>query len=419
MKLLILTSYWEPERVASSYLTDNLNEAFAAADMETVVYAPMPTRGVSDEVRAAYRHRERETLAGGKRIVHRFPMFGERRNVVLRALRYVLVCFCQFFAGCFARDARRCDVLYVASTPPIQGAMAALVKMVRGIPFIYGLQDIFPDSLVSTGIAKKGGLVWKVGRVIENFTYRHADKIIVISEDFKQNIMAKGVKEEKIEVVYNWVDEQAVVPIERKDNVLFSRYGLDPDIFYLCYAGNIGLTQNMDGLLEVMEALQQEQPDIHLVLVGDGVYINKVKEIIADRQLRNVHLLPFQPYEEIAHVFSLGDVGLVISKPGVGANSVPSKTWSIMAAGRPVIACFDANELRTIVEQNHCGVFVPAGDMAAFKAAVLRLYHDRPLCQKMGCNGRQFVKSHLSKEKGTGEYVRIIKSLKETTNSTN
>jgi glycosyltransferase involved in cell wall biosynthesis len=411
MNLLYLTSYYHPERIASSHLDRDRDEALAHVGIRTVVYTPTPTRGISADVRKHYRWKHTEQMQGGAVTVHRFPIFGEGRNVLLRALRYLLVCICQFFLGCFASDARRCSALLVFSTPPIQGAMAALVKMVRGIPFIYGLQDIFPDSLVSTGIAKKDGLAWKVGRIIENLTYRHADKIIVISEDFKQNIMAKGVPEEKIEIVYNWVDEQAVVPIERKDNVLFSRYGLNPDFFYLYYAGNIGLTQNMDGLLHVMEELQHEHPDIHLVLVGDGVYINKVKEIIADRQLRNVHLLPFQPYEEIAHVFSLGDVGLVISKPGVGANSVPSKTWSIMAAGRPVIACFDANELRTIVEQNHCGVFVPAGDMAAFKAAVLRLYQDRWLCRQMGGNGRQFVLNNLTKEAGTEKYVRIIRSI--------
>lgn len=411
MRLLILTSYCEPEQIAGSHLAANRNKAFVAAGIETVIYTPMPTRGISKEVRAAYKHRKTESLEHGMLTIHRFPMYGEGHNVVLRALRYMLVCTCQFFLGCFAKEARHCDVISVPSTPPIQGAMAALVKMVRHIPFVYSLQDIFPDSLVSTGIAKKGGLAWKVGRAIENFTYRHADKIIVISEDFKQNIVAKGVPEEKIEVVYNWVDEQTVVPIERKDNVLFSRYGLDPDIFYLCYAGNIGLTQNMDQLLEVMEELQQEEPDIHLVMVGEGVYKKKVSEIVTVRKLRNVHLLPFQPYEDIAYVFSLGDVGLVFSKQHVGANSLPSKTWNIMAAERPVIVSFDANELRTIVEQNHCGIFAPAGDMVAFKAAVLCLYHNRKLCQEMGRNGRQFVISRLTKERGTREYVRIIKNL--------
>lgn len=88
-----------------------------------------------------------------------------------------------------------------------------MVKMFTQQPIVYNLQDIFPDSLVGTGLAKKGGLLWKIGRVIEDFTYKHADKIIVISEDFKKNIMAKGVPEDKIVVVYNWVDQNAVVNV--------------------------------------------------------------------------------------------------------------------------------------------------------------------------------------------------------------
>ena len=158
----------------------------------------------------------------------------------------------------------------------------------------YNLQDIFPDSLVGTGLAKKGGFLWKIGRVIENFTYRNADKIIVISEDFKRNIMAKGVPEDKIVVVYNWVDEEAVKHVPREENALFERYGLDKNKFYITYSGNIGLTQNMDMLLDVAKELESET-EIQFVLIGEGAYKNRVKEIIAERNIINVTLLPFQP----------------------------------------------------------------------------------------------------------------------------
>ena len=106
---------------------------------------------------------------------------------------------------------------------------------------------------------KKGGLLWKIGRIIENFTYRNSDKIIVISQDFKKNIMAKGVPEDKIVVIYNWVDQNAVVDIPRSENILFDRYGLDRSKFYITYNGNIGLTQNMDMLLEVAKALEANE----------------------------------------------------------------------------------------------------------------------------------------------------------------
>ena len=316
--------------------------------------------------------------------------------------------------------------------------MAAMVKKCRRdhIPFIYNLQDIFPDSLVGTGLAKKDGLLWKIGRVIENFTYKNADKIIVISQDFKRNIMAKGVPEEKIEVIYNWVDQNAVVDVPREQNKLFDMYGLDRNKFYVSYNGNIGLTQNMEMLCEVAKEMEETHPDIHFVLVGTGAYWDTlVAKLRSEKQevkiqapdgsealtFGNISLLPFQPYEDISHVFSLGDASLVISKPGVGENSVPSKTWSIMSASRPVLANFDENELKEIVSgastgsatAKPCGIFTKAGDKEAFKEAILTLYNNRELCKEYGRNGRQFVMDNLTREVGTQKYVDVIKSFEK------
>ena len=411
MKILGVPAYFYPEQAASSYLWDNLSEAYAKAGFRRVIYCPVPTRGCSEDVKKEYRGGKEEFLYGGTAHVIRFPLFQEGKNPVMRALRYVLSAAVQFCYGAFGKYSKDCDIVMVGSTPPIQGALAALIKKKRHIPFIYNLQDIFPDSLVGTELAKKGGMLWKIGRAIENFTYRNADKIIVISEDFKRNIMAKGVPEEKIEIIYNWVDEQAVVDVPREKNVLFERYGLDRNKFYVTYNGNIGLTQNMDMLMEVAKALEVNE-DIRFVLVGNGAYKDRLEEMIKERNISNVTLLPFQPYEDISHVFSLGDVSLVVSKPGVGANSVPSKTWSIMSASRPVLANFDENELKTIIENNQCGIFTKAGDKEAFVNAILKLYANRQLCKEYGKNGRRFVMENLTREVGTQKYVDVINSIK-------
>ena len=411
MRILYLPAYFYPEKAASSYLGENRNQAFADAGFEIEAYAPTPCRGITKEEREEYcskKHRV-EKMYDGKMTMHRFSLYAEGKNPVLRALRYSLCWFIQFHKALWVKNV---DCIYLASTPPIQGLIGSWAGRLRKIPFVYCLQDIFPDSLVGTSLAKKGGLLWKVGRVVENITYKGADKIIVISQDFKNNIMAKGVPEDKIVVVYNWVDQNAVVDVTRTENKLFDKYGLDRNKFYVTYNGNIGLTQNMDMLLEVAKALEANE-DIHFVLVGNGAYLEQVKQIIKDRNVGNVTLLPFQPYEEISHVFSLGDVSLVISKPGVGANSVPSKTWSIMSASRPVLANFDENELKTIIEENHCGIFTKAGDKVAFTDAILKLYRDRELCKEMGANGRKFVMDNLTKEVGTQKYVDVIKSFEK------
>lgn len=408
VKILYLPAYFYPETAASSYLGENRNQAFADAGFEIDAYAPMPCRGISKEVRKEYKKRRVEKLYDGKMTLHRFSMYAEGKNPILRALRYVLCWIAQGWKGMRAKDV---DCIYLASTPPIQGMLGAFIKKFRGIPFVYNLQDIFPDSLFNNGLANKGGILWKIGRVIENFTYKHADKIIVISEDFKKNIMAKGVPEEKIVVVYNWVDQNAVVNVDRENNKLFDKYNLDRSKFYIEYSGNIGLSQNMDMLLEVMEELQASHPDINLALVGEGAYKAQAEKIVADKQLKNVVMLPFQPYEDISYVFSLGDVGLVISKPGTGAASVPSKTWSIMSASRPVLANFDENELKDILAGNECGIFTKAGDKEAFKQSIITLYKNRELCKQYGKNGRQFVMDNLTREVGTQKYVDVIKSV--------
>lgn len=403
MKAIFPCSYYLPETAASLYITDNIVHACADKGIEVDLYTPSPTRNVPDG--SVWEREERQM--DGKLRIHRFHLYGEGKNPMLRALRYflgefILLHYCMW---------KKYDVAFVDSTPPIQGLKMPLIKWLKRKPTIYNVQDIFPDSLVGTGLTHEGSLIWKIGRMVEKITYRYADKIIVISEDFKKNIMAKGVPEDKIVIIYNWVDQNKVVDVPREENKLFDIYGLDRSKFYITYNGNIGLTQNMDMLLDVAKELQEEYEDIHFVLVGNGAYLDEVKRKVADQQLENVHLLPFQPYEDISHVFSLGDASLVISKPGVGANSVPSKTWSIMSASRPVLANFDENELKSIVENNHCGIFTKAGDKDAFKESILTLYNHRELCKEYGYNGRKFVLDNLTREVGTQKYVDVIKEV--------
>lgn len=408
MKILFLPSYFYPEQAASSYLGDNIRTALIDQGHQVEIYTPRPSRGINNELRKKYKSIGYQESDGGLMKVHRFPMINENKKSILRVFRYFMCHFLHFYYGFRSKNI---DILFIASTPPTQGGMGALVKKIKKIPMIYNLQDIFPDSLVASDLTRKGSLLWKIGRKIENFTYKNADKIIVISEGFKKNIMEKGVPESKIEVIYNWVDENEVIAVERNSNILFERYNLDKNKFYVTYNGNIGLTQNMDLLLDVAEMFR-DNPAIQFVIMGEGVYKKEVEHKLTTQKVENVTLLPFQPYKEISHVFSLGDVGLVISKENVGQNSVPSKTWSIMSAARPVLASFDENsELQEIIEKNKTGLFVKAGEKEALYKAILELYNNPQQRKEMGQNGRAFILKNLTREIGTSKYVEVIKSV--------
>lgn len=406
MRILKLSGYFYPEQVSSTHLSKDLNEAYMKAGFSFVNYVPTPTRGISDEVRREYKTKKYEVRDNGQTIVHRFSMFREGKNPIQRAIRYVLVNFIQYFKGSSAKDI---DLILSGSTPPTQGLLCGLVKKRLKVPFVYNLQDIFPDSLVNAKMTKKGSLIWKIGRKIEDFTYRSADKIIVISEDFKRNIMEKGVPEDKIVIIPNWVDSEQVYHIDRKDNVLFDRYGLDPDKYYICYSGNVGHSQNLNLLLDAAKVMQKELPDVRFVIIGEGAAKEDLAGMIAAEGLTNVILLPFQPYEDIAHVFSLGDADLIISKPGIGGSSVPSKTWSIMAAERPILASFDDDSaLAQLIREQSCGIVANAGELDSLVAAIRQLYEDKELAITLGKRGRTYVVENLSKEKCTGMYVSLI-----------
>lgn len=409
MKILELPAYFYPERMSSSHLDDNLREALANAGIEMAIYCPTPTRNITAEMRKEYRNKKYDKMYDGKATVHRFSLYGEGKNPLLRAMRYTISCIMQFNRAVFAKDAKSCDVMFITSTPPIKGAMAGIAKILNHKPIVYNLQDIFPDSLVGSGLAKRGGLLWKIGRAIENFTYRNSDKIIVISEDFKKNIMAKGVPEEKIEVIYNWVDEKSVRPVAKDDNPLFEEFGLSREKFTIVYAGNLGNAQNISIVLDAAYML----PEVQFAVFGTGGLESEIRSRIEKEGLMNVHLNPLQPMERVSQVYSLGDACIVSCKEGLGGSAMPSKTWTIMSCGRPVVANFDEGELKEILENNDCGLFSHAGNVQEFVEAIKLLENNTDRCVSMGKNARRFIEDNLTKEVGTKKYVDVIKSFEK------
>ena len=413
MRILLLPAYFQPEFFSGRYLINDRVEAFVNAGFEVRVFTPIPSRGVKPSELKNYKDNKVKHYHDGKMIVHHFNLMPEKKNPILRTLRYFLQNLQQFNRAVFTREGRSVDVMLIASTPPTQGFMAALVKKFTNVPIVYNLQDIFPDSLVGAGMAKRGGLLWKIGRVVENLTYRNADKIIVISDDFKKNIMAKGVPEEKIVVVYNWVDENAVVPVEKDANPLYEELGIDREKFSVVYAGNFGHAQNIDVTIAAAERLKDVE-DIQFLMFGTGGLVEDYKKIAHEKGLENMFFFPLQPVEKVSQVYSLGNLGVVACKKGLGKGAFPSKTWSIMSAGTPVIANYDEDtDLERLIKDNALGVFSAADDSEQMAERIMEMYNNRELCAEYGRNVRQYILDNVSKEKSTQKYVDVIKEVVE------
>lgn len=399
MKLLMLSSYFKPEQTSGERLGEDMRQVFAQAGHTMELYTPTPTRGVSDEVRKEYKkNRKDEWELEGKLHIHRFALWREGRNSLARAFRYGILELQLLWFGLRAKDI---DMMPVASTPPINGLMATLLKKWKKIPYVYTVQDMFPESLVSTGMTRQGSLIWKIGNWVSNVTYRNAEHIMVISDSMKDNLIAKGVPAEKISVTYNWIDTQATVPVPRQENPLYGEFGVNPEDFIVTYAGNLGNSQNPLLLVDCAEKLA-DRKDIRFVIFGNGTEKERLENRIKESGLTNVCLLPLQPMERVSQVYSLGDASFVTCKKGVGVGAFPSKAVSIMATGTPIIASFDTDsDLCRMIEKENIGVCAEAEDADAAVAAILRLYENRELCKEMGDNARALACNRFSKEAAT------------------
>ncbi len=414
-KMLMLSPYFYPEQVASTHLTNDINEALYKNGFFIENHVPTPTRGVSEEEREIYKKKKIEKFDDDHMVVYRFDMFREGKNPIQRALRYLLVNIIQYRKG---SHASKVDVIYSGSTPPTQGLLCSRVKKKLSrkyghpVPFVYNLQDIFPDSLINAKMTKKGSLIWKLGRKIEDYTYSNADIVITISDDFKANIMKKGVPAEKIVVIPNWINTDNVYPVSRDNNELFASLELNPSYFYICYSGNIGHSQNMELLIETASLIRVSLPNVRFVVIGEGAAKQEVQKTIRERKLDNILMFPFQDYSLIAQVFSLGDVGLIISKPGIGGSSVPSKTWSILAAEKPILASFDQNsELSKLVRKINCGIVADAGNKEELIEGIKSLYQDKNLRETMGKRGKAYINTYLDKDKCCQAYVDVLNEV--------
>lgn len=399
MRILIPFSYYHPEQCAGLFVIDDMTEEAAKQGISSLITVPTPTRNVEPGAKWS----RNETLRDGMVQIHRFHMYGEGKNPVLRALRYL---FCEMVQLHYMLW-KRYDVAFIDSTPPIQGLKLPIVRLFRKKPMVYNAQDLFPETLSGTGLANQGGLLWKIGMWVSNVTFRNSDKIIAISHDIKRSMVARGVPAEKIEVVYNWVDEKAVQPVAKSENPLFEEFVLSREKFTVVYAGNLGNAQNIGIVMDGAARL----PEIQFALFGTGGLENEIRSRIEKEGLTNVHLNPLQPVERVSYVYSLGDACIVSCKEGLGGSAMPSKSWSIMSCGRPVIASFDEGELKEILEKNNCGVFTHAGNVQEFVSGIKSLAAEPSRCEEMGKNARQFILDNLTKVVGSKKYVEIIKSV--------
>lgn len=398
MKLVMLRPSYNPEISGGTHLAMDLVSDLIKSGIEVEVVTPISKR---------YIEKVNELLDGCK--VHRITTKYEKKNLISRLLRYFDVSFKMY------RKASNidCDIYMTHSMPPLLGPLGARLGRKRKKPVVYWEQDIVSNSLISTGLFGKPGfkqkLMFNIALKLEKITEKKSSKIITISEHFKNIHIKRGVTNNKVDVVYNWIDIEQVYPVKRNDNPLFDKLGIPKDKFIVSYCGNLGVPQNVEILVDAAEMLKDYE-DIFFVIIGGGSREEYIGNYVKEKKLSNIGLYPLQPLNCSHYVYSIGDVGTIVGKSGTSHNGFPSKTWSIMAAGQAVIASFDLDsELCSFVEQGNCGLTIKPNSSNEMKDAVLYLFNNKNLTKEMSLNARKYVLSKFGRTNSTEKIIEIIK----------
>ena len=244
---------------------------------------------------------------------------------------------------------------------------------------------------------------------VNRYLVRRASHIIALGETMAGRLVAgKGADPSKITVIHNWADTTAIVP-STKQNQFAAAHGLDTK-FVLLHAGNIGLGQNLDVVIDAM-ALLASRRDILLLFIGDGNRRATLEAAVKQRRLENVRFLPFQPRDQLRWTYASSDVCLVSLKPGLAGYIVPSKLYPILAAGRPYIAAVEAaSEVAMLTERHRCGVVVEPGDAAALAAEIARLADQPRERDAMGARAR-LAAELFARDRQVASHASVIKAV--------
>ncbi|MDA1258859.1 MAG: glycosyltransferase family 4 protein [Chloroflexi bacterium] len=313
-------------------------------------------------------------------------------------------------AGTFIADgvlAGKHDVALVYSPPLPYTLTAWVIGMIRRMPFVLNVQDLYPQTAIDLGLLRNRALIGAF-RSLERFAYRRAARITVHSEGNRQHVIGQGADPEKVRVIHNWVDTERIAPAPFDNE--FRRTHVPPDRFVVSFAGVMGFAQGLERVIEAADLLRAHT-DIYFLLIGEGVKRPDLESDAARRGLQNVLFLPLQPSGRYAEVLAASDVCLVTLSADLKTPVVPGKLQSIMAAGRPVIASLNPRgDAATMIEDSGCGIVADPADATTLADAVLRLARDSGLRATMGANGRQFAERRFTLGAAVNGYADELES---------
>lgn len=409
--ILFVSYFFTPDSLSTAVLMADLAQELEALGHRVTVITTTPHYNLEAEALAKQPLRRKwgrwlqESRLGGIRVLH-VQVAPKGSRLWLRALDYLRYHLIGLLAGIFL--ARDVDLVFAPSPPLTIGVHAWLLALWHRVPFVYNVQEIYPDIAVKLGVLRNPAAIRALER-LERFVYARSARVAVISEWFRRTLLAKGVPADKLAVIPNFVDTEFVHPRPRR-NAFSAAHGLDGK-FVALYAGNIGLTQGFETVVEAARRAQAV-PGLHFLIVGGGAQFGWLEEQIALHRLDNVTLLPHQPRSAVPDLYASADLCLVPMKAATAHDTFPSKIYTIMAAGRPALVAAEPDtELAWLVETSGCGWAIPPGDAHALTGALLEAMLQPGVAQRRGTRGRAYVEQQHARFAVARRYGDLFASL--------
>jgi colanic acid biosynthesis glycosyl transferase WcaI len=397
LHILLVTSAYAPERTGTAPLNTELCEYLAARGHRISVATSFP-HYPKWKVFPAYRGKlwQQETL-NGVTIFRSYAYIPSRRKTMRRILHDTSV---GLFSGLRGLAIGQVD-LVLAVSPPLQvGLAGCFLAWLKGTPLLLDLHDLVPDLAIAVGMLRNP-LAIKMARLLEKFIYNRSDRILIISEGFVPSLTGKGVMKSKISFLPLWVDSKLITPGIR--NGCFRKtQNIGEAQTVVLYTGNMGAKQNLENVLEAADRLRTYQ-DVLFLFVGDGSEKKRLQQYAHDKALSNVRflpLLPSQPRELLPEMLAAADV-LVLNQSGHIIDMViPSKLFTYMAAGRPIVAAVNqSSQAAACIRRAGSGIAVEPENPTALAEAIFQLKEDRELGERLGRQGRLFVEEHSARDR--------------------
>lgn len=404
LRLVVLCPHFAPDLAPTGVVMTRIVHELAARGHRIHVVTSLPWyRNHSIESGWGGRLWRTEKTEWGSIIrVHPFPG-KSKSNLLRRAIGFLAFSYAVGIRSVHADGLPfKVDGVLAMSPPLTLGLTGWATKIFRRAPLVFNIQDVFPDAAIQTGAITNKRII-SVAHWLERVSYQCSDAVVLLSQDLRANIAGKLDQKyhERLHVIPNFVDTAAIKPQNRM-TAYRKELGIGEQLVVM-YAGNVGFSQS----LHVMIDAARKFPEIAFLINGDGAARKKLVEDAAN--LPNMYFGEYQPIERLSEVLATGDIHVVPLRAGLASVSVPSKSYSIFAAGRPMLAAIDANtEIPQILQQTQSGVAVPPDNVDAFIDALGGMISSPQLLQEMGVNGRKWVETHASPASVAMQYEAIF-----------